>query len=361
MSGAVGADSSAAPSPQWPNPNIPATPVRLSCLVSPAAAASELAFVRQLGATHVFTWIEPEQCSVEFVAAWVGRVHAAGLAVSSLSCRKLGKNPDVILGTERRGAAIAAFVDFLHVLSAAGVGTTVFTWEPDGVWSTHSEVTRGGATCRAMDAGVLAKEPLTRGRPYTDDELFANMEHFLKKVLPHAERLDVRLALHPNDPPVPAIGGVACLMRSVAAFRRVFALAPRSKHLGMEFCCGCALEGGEAFGDLMTDLPRFVRDGRVFNVHLRNVTCALPKFAETYIDGGYGNVYNLLRCLHQAGYDGTVILDHSPPFEASAGEGAPTAFAVGYMKACLAAAAQEHPHPHPHPHPRPPARAAPET
>lgn len=60
-----------------------------------------------------------------------------------------------------------------------------------------------------------------------------------------------RLALHPNDPPLPAVAGVPCLMRSTDAFRRAFALvpAPAGDALGMEFCCGCWLEGGPAPSD----------------------------------------------------------------------------------------------------------------
>jgi len=70
----------------------------------------------------------------------------------------------------------------------------------------------------------------------------------------------------------------------------------------------------------------------VFIVHLRNVTAPLPVFTETFLDDGYGNIYRLLRSLVTERYNGTVILDHTPSFVASAGPSAATAFAIGYVK-----------------------------
>jgi mannonate dehydratase len=72
-----------------------------------------------------------------------------------------------------------------------------------------------------------------------------NFETFIGAVLPLAEELGVRLSLHPNDPPVHSIGGVPCLMTSKTAYDRAFAIGGGSPMLGMEFCCGCWLEGGQ--------------------------------------------------------------------------------------------------------------------
>jgi len=76
-------------------------------------------------------------------------------------------------------------------------------------------------------------------------------------------QLHIKLALHPNDPPVDAIGGIPCLIRNVAAYERVFDMGGQSSALGMEFCCGCWLEGGDRFGDIYTCLPDFVKRGKV--------------------------------------------------------------------------------------------------
>lgn len=84
------------------------------------------------------------------------------------------------------------------------------------------------------------------GREYSEDELWENMKIFLDSVLPVAEKLGVKLALHPNDPPTKVkIYGVPSIIRSREAYEKVFEIANNSPALGMEFCCGCWLEGGK--------------------------------------------------------------------------------------------------------------------
>jgi mannonate dehydratase len=61
----------------------------------------------------------------------------------------------------------------------------------------------------------------------------------------------------------------------------------------------------------------------------------LPRFTETFVDDGYGDMFRLMRALYDCDYDGTVTLDHSPILVPGAGAGAATAYAVGYMKALL--------------------------
>lgn len=99
----------------------------------------------------------------------------------------------------------------------------------------------------------------------------------------------------------------------------------------MEFCCGCWLEGGESFGNIFEALPYFISKKKVFIVHLRNVTSPLPKFAETFIDGGYGDVYKIIKTLKDADYDGTVILDHTPEFVTSSGPSTATGFSQSFF------------------------------
>jgi len=312
-----------------------------------------------------------------------------GLKLFNVGNRIRCKSSDIILGSPARSDAIQRFIDWLEVLAKAGIHTTTFTWEPDGVWSTGTSTVRGDTEARAVDekmlptalgypgcikeppavpsssprAGSTASEPVdaktstdasasaniaaagrhgageatswVRKEKYEEEELWATLQYFLEQVLPHAARLGVRLALHPNDPPVPSVAGVPCLIRSREAYERVFAMANDSPWLGMEFCCGCWLEGGTRFGDLEACMLDYCKRGKVFIVHLRNVTSPLPQFAETFIDEGYGDVHGICNAMVLGGYKGTVILDHTPEFVPSAGPAAASAFAIGYIKGTL--------------------------
>ena len=239
-----------------------------------------------------------------------------------------------------RDRDIERFKRFVRNLGRAGIHTTTFTWEPDQVWSTEREATRGGAGARAVDMSVLEKQGLTRGRAYTEAELWENYTYFIREILPVAEESGVRLALHPNDPPVPSIAGIPCLIRSFDGYKRAFEIGG-SDHLGMEFCAGCWLEGGDGFGDMLEAIRYFGERGKIFIVHFRNVSAPLPHFVETFLDDGYMDMYRPMKAFQEIGYRGTMILDHSPQFVPGAGKGAATAYAMGYMKALLERAVAE--------------------
>ncbi len=154
-----------------------------------------------------------------------------------------------------------------------------------------------------------------------------------------AEETGVRLALHPNDPPLREIAGIPCLIRSAESYRKAFRIAS-SPLLGMEFCCGCWLEGGSAFGELLDGIREFGGDGRIFIMHFRNVSAPLPRFVETFVDDGYMDMARVVDALGEIDYDGTLILDHSPELVGAEGASgsypfAGTAYAIGYMKALL--------------------------
>lgn len=305
--------------------------IKYSMLVQPTPERGELDFVRQLGVSYVYSWL-PDP-GYETIQAFVDTVSAAGITPFNVGNYDLGKSANIHLGLPDRDRDIDAFAEFLRNLSRAGISRTTFTWEPDKVWTTHRESLRGGASARAVDADALPADELTHGRRYEREELWDNFAYFMERIIPVAEETGVRFALHPNDPPVDEIAGIPCLIRSAADYRRAFETAG-SLALGMEFCMGCWLEGGDGFGDIRAGIREF-RD-RILIVHFRNVSAPLPRFVETFIDEGYGDMIAILETLRDVDYDGSLILDHSPQMTEWAGRGAAAAFATGYIRANLA-------------------------
>lgn len=333
------------------NPNaLLADGPKIECLVSPDPPDSEIQFLQQMGVTHCYAWITDEQSNVPFVSRLVNRLKAAGIVLWTVGNVYVGKSPDIILGSPDRDAAIQKFKDFLLMLKQSGVGTSIFTWEPWGVTSTHYAKVRGNSTGRAVDLDLLnAYKPEASnpggGRIFTEEEMWSNMEYFLGSIVPFCEKTGMRLALHPNDPPVPSIGGVPCIMRNKAAFERVFKFVNDSPALGVEFCVGTWSEGGKDFTmDIHAALTEFTKRDKIVKIHLRNITGTLDEhkgFVETYLDDGVVDIYAIIRTLVRAGYKNTIILDHTPPFVSEAGPGAPTAFSLGQIKAWIRAAEAE--------------------
>jgi len=316
-------------------------PLRFTMMISPDASEEELTYARQLGVPCVYTWVRDDQRDVASLTALKQRVEDMGLCLSMVGNITVAKNAAIHLALPERDAVIAEYQRFVENLGRAGIGVTTFTWEPDQVWSSAPGESRGAAA-RRVDMDDLGARPLTHGRVYGEDELWDNFAYFCRRMMPVAEGAGVRLALHPNDPPSEQpIAGVPCLIRSIDAYRRAFAIAG-SPALGMEFCCGCWLEGGaEGFGDLLAGLREFVADDRVLIVHFRNVTGTLPRFTETFLDNGYMDMYAVMRTLVETGYAGTVTLDHTPQFVGKYAAGTGTAYAIGYMRALLERAQAE--------------------
>ena len=308
--------------------------IRLSVHVSPEPTDDELKFVTQLGIPCVFTWAPDSHLSFESLDALKTRVESYRLILYNVGCMRLGKSPNIHLALPDRNKDIDEFCRFVENLGRTGIFATTFTWEPDQVWSTGTTETRGGALTRFVDQSDLVKTHYTHGRQYTREELWDNFRYFMKRIMPVAESCGVRLALHPNDPPVEEIAGIPCLIRSFDDYRKAFEIA-QSDHLGMEFCTGCWLEGGRAFGDIFEAIEYFTRKNRIYIVHFRNVSSPLPSFTETFLDDGYMDMYKIMKAFHDHGYAGSMTYDHSPRFVDSVGSDARTAFAIGYMKALL--------------------------
>lgn len=311
--------------------------IKLSMFISPDPPDDELLFARQLGMDYVYTWLEDHQRSFEYLVALRQKVEDAGLILYNAGNMSVAKSDRIHLALPGRDESIAEFQTFIRNLGRAGIHTTTFTWEPDRVWSSPPGATRS-SPARQVNLAELALRPLTHGREYSRAELWDNFEYFIRRIIPVAEEAGVRLALHPNDPPVDGkLGGIPCLIHSGADYLRAFELAA-SPNLGMEFCVGCWLEGDAAFGDLFQAIRRFTEEGRIFIVHFRNISSPLPVFTETYLDNGYMDMARVMKCFWDAGYSGTMILDHSPQMAPSY-KGAGVAYATGYMRALMQLAA----------------------
>ena len=318
--------------------NVSITDPRLSMAISSDGNPDELRFARQLGVDCVYTWLRDEQRNVGYLTALRRKAEDAGLMLYNVGSASLGKCDKIHLALPGRDAQIADFHNFVRDVGRAGVPVTTFTWEPTRVWSSEPGQTRGAKT-RRVDLDEMRDRPLTHGRVYSEEELWDNFDYFMRRILPVAEEAGVRLALHPNDPPTDTLGGIPCLIRSADAYRRAFEIAD-SPALGMEFCTGCWLEGGECFGNILEGLREFQAQDRIVIVHFRNVSSPLPQFVETFLDNGYMDMSQVMKVLVETAYGGTVTLDHTPTFVGNYAAGAGPAYGIAYIKALLSCARQ---------------------
>jgi mannonate dehydratase len=165
------------------------------------------------------------------------------------------------------------------------------------------------------NAPLMVESPLTdislipesHRRPYDDEEMWENLTYFLKAVVPVAEEAGVKLGLHPDDPPIPSIGGVARIMRSPEAFRRAIEIVP-SDNSGLLFCQGCFTEMG---ADVLKEIRYFGSRNKIFWVHFRNVRGTADKFSETFPDDGEMDMVAAMKAYEEVGYEGYLVPDHA--------------------------------------------------
>jgi mannonate dehydratase len=166
----------------------------------------------------------------------------------------------------------------------------------------------------------------------TSEQLWSRLRRFLEEVVPVAEEAGVRLALHPDDPPMPTLRGTARLVYQPQLYQRVLDLKP-SRANALEMCIGSLAEMAE--GDVYESLEAYSRQQAIAYVHFRNVRGKVPSYREVFIDEGDVDMLRALQVLQRNRYDGVLIPDHTPQMSCAAPWHAGMAYALGFMQAAL--------------------------
>lgn len=237
-------------------------------------------------------------------------------------------------GYERQ---IEDFKTLIRIMAENEMKVLCYNWMPDEDWQRTSStvIERGGSLVTEFNVKDVGRNVTDAdGRPYVptpSPQLWDNLELFLNEVIPVAEDAGIRLALHPDDPPMPELLGQARIMFSNAALFRAVNLAP-SNFNGVCYCVGSLHPAGE---DLLEGVRLLA--GKIFFVHARNVRGTATHFVETWHDNGEIDMVAVIRALKECGYSGTVRPDHAPSMagelnETPGYEMLGRLFAAGYLK-----------------------------
>ncbi len=263
-------------------------------------------------------------------------VEDAGLRLNAIENVPTKFYIKAMLGQPGRDEQIENMQYTIRNMGRAGIPIFGYHWVPNSVWRTsRNALARGGALTTAFDMDYAEAAPNSHDRVYTADEMWANYEYFIRAILPVAEEVGVRLALHPDDPPMPMLGGIARIMRDFEGFKRAMALSDSPYH-GLDFCVGSWSEMSPE--ECLTGLRHFAAEGRIFYVHFRDVLGSVPKFREAFIGEGNLSMFEVMKILRDAGFKGFLIDDHVPAMVGDNGWASRSrAFANGQMLAYLEA------------------------
>ena len=264
------------------------------------------------------------------------RVESFGLHLGVLPMRGI---PHVILDTPERDRDIEYARESIRIAGRLGIPVLEYNFQAIRASSGYSVVPgRGGSELRSFDYERIKNlPPLPAVGEVSREELWKRLTYFLKAVVPVAEQAGVRLALHPNDPPVEQFRGTGLPLRSLADLKRLVDVV-RSPSNGITLDTGVTREMGE---NVAETIRYFGKRDCINHVHFRNVWLKTPytDYTETFIDEGDNDMLAAMRAFREVSYSHMLIPDHTPQLSVdSAEQWAGWAFAVGYIKALLKAA-----------------------
>ena len=286
-------------------------------------------------------WTEEKLAQVRDLAIW------EGLVIEAIENFDPAHWHDVLLDGPKRPQHIENVKTILRRMGKVGIPVMGYNFSIAGVAGRVSgPYARGQATSVGMEGSLDTpipngmvwnmiydpNAPLGSLASITQDELWRRLNAFLDEILPVAEEAGVKMALHPDDPPMPTVRGQPRLVYQPGLYQRVIDLHPSPANR-LEFCLGTLAEMTE--GDLYETVEQYSKQQRLGYVHFRNVRGKVPHYSETFVDDGDIDMIRVLKILQHNNFDGVLIPDHTPGTTCPAPWHAGIAFALGYMKAAI--------------------------
>ena len=375
----------------------------------------------QMGITDVIVKVNPsltglsDPWRLETLRRIVDRLASAGLNVVGLEgdpfdmapIKEYGSTGETPVVPVREGRAVARpealdhYCELLESMGALGIKLLCYNFMVGKGWSrTGVREGRGGAKATyfslndfshkerkehkdAFAAGSLgvsenvasaslpdSKTPSGESNIRSAEQVWANYEYFIKAVMPTAEKCGVRMALHPDDPCLPSLGGYARIFGSIEAYDRAYAIYPSPSN-AVTFCQANfkLMEGNGEWGTgngfshkerkehkdfassasfaakivTLEDAARHFAK-RIAFIHIRDVEGTKEDFTELFHDQGDTDQFALMRTYREIGLDVPVRGDHVPEMaydRVLTPDGTPgyftlgRLFANGYLKALL--------------------------
>ena len=292
-------------------------------LVLPRITPANLRLAKQIGATDVVGNVPSESTThplhqvVGAIADYVTMIRTrlmveeAGLTWSVIESLQV---PDRIkFGQEGRDEDIERWCQSIRNIGAAGIPIVCYHWMTvyGHFRTSNSKRVRGGALSTAYDHALMKDAPFTEIGPLAEETLWESLEYFLKAVVPVAEEAGVKLAMHPDDPPISPLQGLGRIMTCPENFQRLIDLV-LSPNNGITFCQGCFSEMG---CDIPATLTQFCDQGKVFFAHFRNLKGSRENFYETFHDEGDVDMHAVMKAFYDVDFQYPIRPDHVPTLE----------------------------------------------
>lgn len=325
---------------KWPLSEGPNTPKL--CMIASSRNPDDRAFrrIRQLGVSYVLMGGPPIPWEEGQLRSIMDRFKAGGITVFNMM---IGGFPNTIYGRPGRDQEIENVQKSIRAAGKAGLPVVEYNFYAHRIVEGYYETPgRGGSGMLSFDYDkVKDLPPLPEEGAHPLDEMWNNVTYFLKAVVPVAQESNVRLALHPNDPPAPVSRGSGQIMGSLAGWKRLVDIVP-SPFNGITFDCGVTRELGE---DPVEVCRYFGKRDCINHMHFRNVIMKTPreKYTEVFADEGEVDMFAVMKELVRQKYPRLIYPEHPRGLDADreqpkSGQYSAWVYNVAYAKAMLQAA-----------------------
>jgi mannonate dehydratase len=321
---------------------------KIACAIALHEGVTEEAIrgVVEIGVYHVLSGGPGLPWEVGQLQPLVDKLKTGGVKLGNLM---IGGFPNTIYGRPGRDEEIEKIKHSIQAAGQVGIPVVEYNFYAHrAMEGYYEEIGRGGAGLTGVDYDRMdGLKPLLEEGVHDLNEMWANITYFLKAVIPTAERANVRLALHPNDPPFPLSRGSQQIMATVAGWKHLIEIVDSPAN-GITFDCGVTQEMGE---DPVAVCNYFGTRDRINHVHYRNPHVLKPylKYDEGFIDEGDINMFAVMRELLKVKYTRELYPEHpraldydraSGPIHGYPGGGgyAGDLYDIAYAKAMLQAA-----------------------
>ena len=255
---------------------------------------------------------------------------------------------DILLDGPKKKIQIENLKQLIKNVGRAGIPTFGYNFSLAGVSSRDiGPYARGGAVSVGMN-GSVDETPIPNGMVWnmiydenapngslpqiSHEELWKRLQYFLNEIIPVAEAAGVKLAAHPDDPPMPYVRNTPRLVYQPDLYQKLIDIKPSPSN-NLEFCLGSIAEMTE--GDVYEATDIYSKQDKISYIHFRNIIGKVPYYKEVFVDEGDIDMVKILKILKKNNFEGVLIPDHTPQMTCDAPWYAGMAYTMGYMNAIM--------------------------
>jgi mannonate dehydratase len=316
--------------------------IQLAELFSPDEE-HKIRLASQIGITHAIVSVTgalsaaPRDRYVQVLSGIRKQFESAGLVFAGVESHPVPA-AKATLGLPGRDEEIENYIAAIRALSEVGVHMVCYNWMAGiGWYRTRTDLPgRGGALLTEFDRADAERQGLTEWGHVSEETIWSSLSYFLKAVIPAAEKAGVKMAIHPDDPPLSPLRGIGRILTSAANYRRLLQIVPSPVN-GITFCQANFKLMGE---DIAALAREWCAQKKIFFVHFRDVEGTREHFRETFHDNGPVDLAQMLRVYHECGFEGPIRPDHAPTLDGESNDKPGYAMggkvlAIGYMKGAM--------------------------